>query len=241
MDALAGTTQGEARMGANGDGGCVRVVIADDDPFARRVIRSVVEKAGMVVMAEATNGREAVELSLSYRPDAVLMDTIMPELDGIAAIRRIVRADPGQRVVMLTGADDDDMAILALRAGAAGYLTKHVDLEAIPRAVHSAVAGEAAISRRLTLRLVEHLRRVPEGATGTRPVRSRLTSREWEVLDLLSAGHGTDEIARTLVVASATVRSHLKAIYRKLDVRSRAEAVAMADRLRDGSGEPASG
>jgi NarL family two-component system response regulator LiaR len=236
MDAHAPKTAARGRTRAEGDGAPVRVVIADDDPLARRVIRGVLEKAGMVVLAEASNGREAVELSLYHRPDAVLMDTVMPGIDGIAATRRIVNSDPDQRVVMLTGADDDAMALLALRVGASGYLSKHLELDALPRALQGTLDGEAAISRQLGMRLVEQLRRTPEGMVGMRPVRSRLTSREWEVLDLLSAGKPTDEIADALVLASATVRSHLKAIYRKLEVSSRDEAVAKADRLREGVG-----
>jgi DNA-binding NarL/FixJ family response regulator len=176
----------------------------------------------VVVIAEAQNGREAVELTLHYRPDIV----------GIAATRRIVKEIPGQIVVILTTADDDEIGLLGLRAGASGFLAKDVDIDALPQALQGALSGEAAISRRLSMKLIEHLRRAPEGTGGLRPVKSPLTPREWEVIDLLVDGKSTDEIAETLVLATETVRSHVKNILRKLDARSREEAVAIAQRMR---------
>jgi DNA-binding NarL/FixJ family response regulator len=120
-----------------------------------------------------------------------------------------------------------------LRAGAAGYLAKDLDPIMLPRVLRGVIDGEAAISRRLTMSLVESYRRAPRGGAGLRPVRSTLTDREWEVLDLLSAGAGTEDIARSLVLSTETVRSHLKNLYRKLEVRSREEAVQAARRLRE--------
>jgi DNA-binding NarL/FixJ family response regulator len=209
-----------------------RAIIADDDPFARRMIKEALQRSDVVVIAEAQNGREAVELTLHYRPDIVLMDVVMPELDGIAATRRIVKEIPGQIVVILTTADDDEIGLLGLRAGASGFLAKDVDIDALPQALQGALSGEAAISRRLSMKLIEHLRRAPEGAGGLRPVKSPLTPREWEVIDLLVEGKTTDQMAETLVLASETVRSHVKNILRKLDARSREEAVAIAQRMR---------
>jgi NarL family two-component system response regulator LiaR len=212
----------------------LRAIIADDDPLARRMIRDALQDAGIVVIAEAHNGRQVVELVLHYRPDVVLMDVVMPELDGIAATRRIVKEIPEQLVIMLTSGDDDDVAMIGLRAGAVGFLTKDVEIDMLPRALVGAVAGEAAISRRMSMRLVEHIRRSPEGGSGMRPVRSPLTQREWEVLDLLSERLSTDQIAERLVLSTETVRSHVKNILRKLDARSRDEAVATARRMRGG-------
>jgi two-component system, NarL family, response regulator LiaR len=213
----------------------LRAIIADDDPLARRMIRDALQDAGIVVIAEAHNGRQVVELVLHYRPDVVLMDVVMPELDGIAATRRIVKALPEQLVIMLTSGDDDDVAMVGLRAGAVGFLTKDVDIDMLPRALVGAVSGEAAISRRMSMRLVEHMRRSPEGGSGLRPVRSPLTQREWEVVDLLAERLSTDEIAERLVLSTETVRSHVKNILRKLDARSRDEAVRAAQRLRGGA------
>jgi two-component system, NarL family, response regulator LiaR len=209
-----------------------RAIIADDDPLARRMIKEALQRAGVVVVAEAHNGREAVELALHYRPDVVLMDVVMPELDGIAATRRIRERHPDQIVVILTSSDDDEMGLLGLRAGAMGFLTKDVDIDVLPRALLGTLSGEAAISRRLSARLVEHLRRAPDGPGGLRPVKSPLTPREWEVVDLLAEALTTDQIADTLVLSPETVRSHVKNILRKLDARSRQEAVATAQRMR---------
>jgi DNA-binding NarL/FixJ family response regulator len=210
----------------------VRAIVADDDPFARRMIKHALQQANIVVIAEAHDGREAVELALHHRPDLVLMDVVMPELDGIAATRRIMKSLPEQVIVMLTSGDDEAVGLTSLRAGAAGFLTKDVDVDVLPRTLISALSGEAAISRRMSMRLVEHLRRAPQGGSRLRPVRSALTPREWEVLDLLSEGRSTDQIADALVLASDTVRSHVKHILRKLDAHSREEAVAAADRMR---------
>jgi NarL family two-component system response regulator LiaR len=211
----------------------LRAIVADDDPFARRVIKDALQNAGIVVVAEARNGRQAIELVLYYRPDVVVMDVVMPEIDGIVATRRIVKELPEQIVVILTGADDDDeIGLQALRAGATGYLSKDLDIDALPRALEGARTGEAVISRRMTRKLIEHVRRAPDGVAGMRPVRSPLTPREWEVIDMLSDGRSTDAIADDLVLSIETVRSHVKNILRKLDVRSREDAIAVADRMR---------
>lgn len=221
------------RSGQSPEEHSLRAIIADDDPFARRVIKDALQSAGIVVIAEARNGRQAVELALYYRPDIVVMDVVMPELDGIIATRRIVKELPEQIVVILTGADDDDeIGLQALRAGATGYLSKDLDIDALPRALEGARMGEAVISRRMTKRLIEYVRRAPNSVAGMRPVRSALTSREWEVIDLLRAGRSTEEMAADLVLSTETVRSHVKNILRKLDVRSREEAVAAADKMR---------
>jgi two-component system, NarL family, response regulator LiaR len=210
----------------------VRAIIADDDPFARKMIKESLQRAGVIVIAEAHNGRQAVELTRHYRPDVVLMDVVMPELDGIAATRRIVKEIPDQVIVILTTADDDEIGLLGLRAGAAGFLAKDVDIDVLPQALQGALSGEAAISRKLSMRLVEQLRRAPQGAGGMRPVKSPLTPREWEVIDLLVLRKTTDEIAEQLVLSTETVRSHVKNILRKLDARSREEAVGIAQRMR---------
>ena len=213
----------------------LRAVIADDDPFARRVIKDVLSESGVLVVAEARDGREAVEFALYYRPDVVIMDVVMPGLDGIMATRQILKLVPDQLVIVLTGAgdEDDQLGLLALRAGAAGFITKDVDIDALPRALEGVREGEAAISRTFTRRVIEQLRSVPGHSYGMRPVKSPLTAREWEVIDLLKATRSTDEIAAELVLSTETVRSHVKNILRKLKVRSRQEAVAVADRMRN--------
>jgi NarL family two-component system response regulator LiaR len=211
----------------------LRAIVADDDPLVRRLIRETLQLDGMTVIAEASTGREAVELTLFYRPDVVVMDYMMPEMDGIEATRAIYDRAPEIRVVMLTGMDDHTLGLRGLRAGASGFLSKDMELAALPRALRRTLHGEAAISRRLAMQLVQRYRSTAEAGTGLRPVRSSLTEREWEVLDLLSGGASTEEIAGMLVLSTETVRSHLKNLYRKLGVSSRDAAVEAAARLRD--------
>ncbi len=211
-----------------------RAVIADDDPFARRVIKDVLQRSGVIVIAEARDGRQAVELTIHYQPDVVVMDVVMPELDGIMATRQIRRQLPDQLIIVLTGAGEDDheLGLQALKAGASGFLSKDLEIEALPRAIEGLRAGQAAISRKMTLALIERLREAPTGSSGMRPVKSPLTAREWEVIDLLKESKTTDQIADELVLSPETIRSHVKNILRKLDVRSRDDAVAAADRMR---------
>ena len=210
----------------------LRTIVADGDPFARRVIKEFLQGAGVTVIAEARTGRDAVDLTLHYRPDVVVMDVAMPELDGILATRRILDANPDQLIVLLKSADGEgEIGLMALQAGAAGFLSKDVDLDALPRALHAVKAGEAAISRRMTRCLVEMFRRTPCSSAGMRPVKSALTTREWEVLDHLRLGRSTDDIADALVLSGETIRTHIKNILRKLGVHSRDAAVAAADRM----------
>src|ERR671932_1592806 len=144
----------------------LRVIVADDDPLARRVVRDALEAGGIIVIAEAATGREAVELSLYYKPDVVLMDLVMPDGDGIQATRRIVAREPDVEVVILTSSDDDDVGIVGLRAGASGFLNKRAGVEALPRALRGAAAGEAVVSRRLTMRPPDPMRRAATARAG---------------------------------------------------------------------------
>ncbi len=222
-----------ARVPEQGSGEPLRVVVADDDPLARRLLRDALQEAGFVVVADARTGREAVELALHYRPDFVLMDVVMPELDGITAVRQIRQRAPEVRVVILSTSADDDMGVLGIRAGAAGYLTKDVDIVHIPGLLQRVAAGEPALAPRVTAQLIEELRRLPIAGRGMRPVRSDLTSREWEVLDLLAEGKSEDDIADELVLSLETVRSHIKSLHRKLGVHTRTELIAAVGRLRE--------
>jgi DNA-binding NarL/FixJ family response regulator len=215
----------------------LRVIIVDDDPLARRVVRDTLQDAGVIVIAEAGSGREAVELARHYRPDVVLMDLVMPDVDGLEATRLIARHVPETAVLVLTASGDEDTGMIALRCGAAGFLSKDVDISALPRALRGIKDGEAAISRQLTMRLVEGFRRTRTNGTGLRPVQSVLSGREWEVLDFLCGGASTDGIADALVLSTETIRSHIKNILRKLQVSSRAEAIATAHTLRDAATE----
>jgi NarL family two-component system response regulator LiaR len=230
----ANSTAAEGETGTSTPGDPIRVIVADDDSLARRVIKDSLRRAGIVVVAEAHNGRQAVELALFYQPDVVLMDLVMPELDGISATRHIIKANPDQLIIILTSAEEEEMGFVGLKAGATGFLSKDLDVDVLPRALEGALSGEAVISRRLSKALVEQLRRAPGARTGMRPVKSPLTPREWEVIDLLYDGRTTDQIADSLVLSSETVRSHIKNLMRKLGAASRQEAVAIAQRMRGG-------
>jgi len=219
----------------------LRVIVADDDAFSRRMLRDALQDAGMTVIAAAANGREAIELTLHYSPDVVVMDLVMPGVDGLAATRSILESQPATRVLILSSSEDDELGLMSIRSGAVGFLSKSVAVEAVPRAISSVARGEAVVSRRLTMRLMETVRNVSADGAGVRPVKSPLTPREWEVLDLLCADRSTDEIADALVLSPETVRSHVKNILRKLGVRSRADAVAKARSIRSTMAVPAGG
>ena len=208
------------------------MIIADPDPLARRAIRDSLVAAGFVVAAEAKDGVEAVELAGHYKPDLMLMEVGMPVLDGIAACRQIVNRTSAVRVVMFAVRADRETELRALRAGASGFLPKSTTIESVGRALRSVATGEAAVSRSLTGYLIEQLRHTAEDGSGMRPVKSSLTTREWEVLDLICAGDSTREISRKLFLSEDTVYSHTKSILRKLGVHSRTDAVAVAAQMR---------
>jgi NarL family two-component system response regulator LiaR len=210
----------------------VRVLVVDQDPLVRRVVRDALAAGHVSVVAEAADGREAVDLAARHQPDVVLTDIMLPELDGPTAIRQIVSASPLVRVIVLTASKDVQTGITALKSGASGYVTKDLDLSALPRIVTAVARGEAAVSRSFVSVLIDRLRSAPEGNSGLRPVRSPLTPREWEVLDLLCAGLGLDEVTDTLVLSPETVRSHLQRAMRKLGVHSRGAAMDAARELR---------
>jgi len=203
----------------------VRVVIADADPFARRTVRDALQSAdGIVVAADAQDAREAMELTGYFQPDVLLADTT---IGGPEVLRRLALET---RVALLATRYDEDEALRALKAGAVGYLDKEIDPSDLQDLVRRLARGEAVMPPALAARVLECLRDVPD--SGWRPVRSRLTSREWEVVDLIGEGASTQAIAERLVLAPATVYSHVKSVLRKLGVHSRPDAVNAAERLR---------
>lgn len=206
-----------------------RVLLADDHAPTRADIRDALEADERFhVVAEAADAAGAVSRALRVRPDVCVLDLNMPG-SGVAAAWEISSRLPNTKVVMLTVSEEDEHVRSALRAGAAGYLLKDMDPERLPHALAGVLAGEVAIPRRLVTRLVEDYR--DRGGRRRRlltdDVRAQLTSREWEVLDLLRRGLSTREIARRLVVSEATVRSHVAALLRKLGVEDRDAAVRM--------------
>ena len=209
-----------------------RVVVVDDDERLRSELRAALQDAGLTVIAEADNGRDAIDLAAHFRPDVMIMDIVMANIDGLSATREIVARAPSVRILLLTASDDVELGMVGLRAGAAGHQVKGVAVAQIVDAVARMAAGEPVAGPELTWRLIESLRALPVGGQGVRPVRSKLTPREWEVLDLLCAGLTVDQIADELVLARDTVRTHVKRLLRKLGAHSQAEAISIANGIR---------
>jgi DNA-binding NarL/FixJ family response regulator len=206
----------------------IRVLIADDHAPTRADVRAAIERGGFAVCAEAPDAAAAIEAALRERPAVCLLDIRMPG-GGIAAAWEITARLPAVKVVMLTVSDDDYDLFAALRAGASGYLLKATPLEALPAALHSVLAGEAVLSPALVSRIVEEFRdRAPRRRRLVQlSADAQLTSREWEVLDLLRHHFTTTQIARRLYVSPATVRSHVAAVLRKLRVPDRDAAIRL--------------
>jgi two-component system nitrate/nitrite response regulator NarL len=208
------------------------VVVVDDDEALRSRLRASLQEAGLVVIAEADNGRDAIDLAAHFRPDVMVMDIVMANVDGLSATRAIVQRNPEVRVLLLTSSEDVELGVVGLRAGAAGHLIKGRPLADLVAAVQRIAAGEPVVGPELTWRLIESVRALPAGGLGVRPVRSKLTPREWEVLDLLCAGLTVDQISDELVLARDTVRTHVKRLLRKLGAHSQAEAITIANSIR---------
>ncbi|HMJ36859.1 MAG TPA: response regulator transcription factor [Baekduia sp.] len=221
-----------ARQDGSRPAAAPRVVVVDDDEQLRGALRAALQDAGLVVIAEADNGRDAIDLAAHFRPDVMIMDIVMANIDGLSATHQIVERAPSVRILLFTGSDDLDLGMVGLRAGAAGHLVKGVPVSDIVAAVQRMVAGEPVVGPDLTWRLIESLRGLPVGGIGVRPVRSKLTPREWEVLDLLCAGMTVDQISDELVLARDTVRTHVKRLLRKLGAHSQAEAISIANGIR---------
>jgi DNA-binding NarL/FixJ family response regulator len=213
----------------------MNVVIADDQALVRGGFRLILNAAGIDVMAEAADGAQAVAAVLKYRPDVVLMDIRMPELDGIEATRRILAAGPAVaqvRIIILTTFDLDQYVYAALAAGASGFLLKDVTPEHLVAAVQLVRTGDALLAPSITRRLVERFapssnqRSALPGSPSCDL--SSLTPREREVLDLVAHGMSNAEIAATLTLSEATVKTHVARMLTKLGVRDRVQAVVLA-------------
>jgi DNA-binding NarL/FixJ family response regulator len=214
----------------------ISVLLADDHAAVRAGIRLALAGEGFDVVAEATDGPEAVTMALESKPDIALLDVNMPG-SGIKAAEEIVLALPETTVVMLTVSRDDDDLFAALRAGASGYLLKDTDPGRLPFALRGVLEGEAALPRGLVARLIEEFR--TRGKRRRLPLmRQRgveLTEREWEVLEFLHDGLSTAEIAERLSISPVTVRRHVSEILKKLRVTSREEAVRLMQQGGDSS------
>ncbi|MDV6011671.1 response regulator transcription factor [Haloechinothrix sp. LS1_15] len=205
------------------------VLIADDDDLMRAGIRAVLSTDETVTVAgEAEDGRQAVDQTRLLCPDVVLMDVRMPHLDGIAATREIVAAAPATRILVLTTFEDDSYVVGSLSAGASGFLLKRTQPEELISAIHTVAAGEALLSPSVTRTVIDRML----GGAPPDPARSErlseLTARERDVLQLVGRGLSNIEIAAALVVEESTVKTHVKRILAKLDLRDRVQAVILA-------------
>ena len=208
----------------------IRVVLADDHPSVRAGVRSSLEADDFTVVAEAADAPSAVAAVRDHQPDLVLLDINMPG-SGLRAARAISENHPDTAIVMLTVSRDDDDLFQALRAGASGYLLKDTDPDRLPIALTGVLNGEAALPRSLVARVIGEFqgrgrRRL---SLPRRSIGAALTAKEWEVLELMHDGQSTAEIATRLAVAPVTVRSHVAAILRKLQVPDRKAALALLD------------
>ena len=207
----------------------IRVLVVDDHAVVREGLRTFLSlQDGIEVVGEAGDGREAVAAAERARPDVVLMDLVMPGLDGVQAMRELRARVPGARVIVLTSFLDDDRLLPAIRAGAAGYLLKNVEPAELARAVRAADAGEALIDPVVAARLVDAL---ADDHRSEQP----LTDREQEVLDLLARGYPNKRIARELGIAEKTVKTHVGHVLAKLGVADRTQAALYAARIGRGS------
>ncbi len=203
----------------------IAVVIADDHPVVRGGLRALIGSLpGFAVVGEATTGAEAVAAARTLRPDVVIMDVRMPELDGTEATRRIAAEAPAVAVLMLTMVEDDDTVFAAMQAGARGYLLKGADQADIDRALRAVVAGEAIFGPGVASRLLGYF----SATRRADPPFPTLTAREREILDHVAAGERNSVIAQRLALAPKTVSNHLSSIFAKLAVADRAEAIVRA-------------
>ncbi|GAA3115428.1 MULTISPECIES: response regulator transcription factor [Nonomuraea] len=208
----------------------IRILLADDEAMIRAGVRAILESdPELDVVAEAGDGRQAVDLAISHHPDVALLDIRMPRLDGLAAAAEIRRAAPGTAVVMLTTFGEDDYIAKALDVGAGGFLLKSGDPRELLAGIHAVAEGAAYLSPKVAQRVIAQLSggRMSKGAQARDRIEV-LTEREREVLALLGAGLSNAEIARELHLVEGTVKAYVSAILTRLDVRNRVQAAIIA-------------
>ncbi len=202
----------------------IRILVADDHPVVREGLVAILStQPDFLVVGEAVTGRETVERALTLRPDVLLLDLAMPELDGVEALRRIRARNPAIHVIVFTAFDTDERILDAVRAGAQGYLLKGAPREEIFRSIRVVSAGGALLQPMVASRLLHHLSERDGDLPG-----QRLTPREQQVLELLAQGKANKEIAAALVVSERTVKFHVSTVMKKLGAANRTEAVSIA-------------
>jgi DNA-binding NarL/FixJ family response regulator len=207
----------------------IRVLIADDQALVRSGFRMILEaRDDLVVVGEAENGAQAIELARELEPDVVLMDVRMPVLDGVEATRRLLEAGSEARVIILTTFDLDEYVFEALRAGASGFLLKDVQPAQLVEAIRVVASGEELLAPSITRRLLDRFAASLDAGRGTPPELDSLTPRELEILRLIAGGLTNAEIASELFVSETTVKTHVSSVLRKLHLRDRVQAVVLA-------------
>ena len=206
----------------------IRVLIADDHAVVRQGLRTFLDlQADIDVVGEAADGEEAVAVAAEHAPDVILLDLVMPRLDGIGALRRLRETAPAARVIVLTSFGEDERLFTALRAGASGYLLKDVEPAELVRSIRTAHSGGAPLSPAVAARVVEEL---ASGGGAGRAAADDLTPRELEVLCLIARGQSNKRIALELGVAEKTVKTHVSAVLSKLHLTDRTQAALFAVR-----------
>jgi DNA-binding NarL/FixJ family response regulator len=209
----------------------MRVLIACSDASVRDAFMDALRRAGIGVTSVA-DAAATLELARQQRPDIVLLDDELPGIGGVAGLQKLAAETPDSQLVVLAARFDRRSGVRAVLAGATGYISRGVAPDALPRIVRGVMQGEAAIPRSLTMALIERLRARTRSEAGTRPTVGPLSSREWDVLDLMATGASAREIAAELVVPLETVQSREQHIMGKLGINSRAAAVVIAQELR---------
>ena len=213
----------------------IRVLLVDDHAIVRDGIRSLLTtEPDIQVIGEAGNGRVGVRLAQQLQPDIILMDLVMPEVDGIEATRRIMVGQPQARILVLTSFDAEEKVFPAIKAGAMGYLLKNSDSADLIRAIHQVHRGESSLDPKIARKVLREMRAEPRPEPDTAPDATvePLTEREVEVLKLVAQGLSNEEIAQRLVVSERTVRTHVSNILGKLHLANRTQATLYA--LREG-------
>ncbi len=212
----------------------IRVLIVDDQALIRTGIATLLaRKADIEVVGQAANGREALELVATLDPDVVLMDVMMPVMDGVEATRQLTQRGPRPAVIMLTTFHDDERVLQSIAAGARGYLLKDVDHRVLADSIRTVAGGGALIHPQITAQLLPRLAQMassapPKAAPTTTDVATLLTPREREILRLLAQGFTNQEIGEQLALSVGTVKNHLSVIFAKLSVRDRTQAALWA-------------
>jgi NarL family two-component system response regulator LiaR len=207
----------------------ITVLLADDHAVVRQGTRELLEREeGIDVVAEASDGKEAVQKAIKKRPDVVVMDFAMPELNGIEATRQIKAVAPGIAILVLTAYDSDQYVFAFLEAGAAGYLLKDIQVDELVDAIRAVHAGESILHPAIARKVINRFAKPEENTYTIHPVLDQLTERELEVLRLAAKGMSNREIALELTISVRTVQTHLTNVFNKMGVGSRTEAVVHA-------------